>query len=704
MKRKSIYTRCFYLAAMVIMLWGPLAVRVSAQRPVGPSRQNASDPYRDMRQLGGNPFETGADEEGENEPAARRDSTKHKPRKPLESYFFDDSLRLQPNFAWTVDMFRNRIRLETIDTMMMHAQIDYPYMRSDVGDAMIGPLGAGTIPLNAARHPHYRDWEFAEAFYSYGFEPENTPFYNVKRPFTQLSYFSAGQKQRAEESLWVTHAQNISPSTGFNVNYRNRGTRGIYAHQGSKDKNLSLAFNHTGKRYSLHAGYIYNAAFIKENGGLVNDADLTDPEFEIPQNIPMRLADAYNLLKNNRYYMVQSIGFPLRRLSEDDLSIAGKSSVFFGNSIEYSRYFKKYTDTRAQTIDPDGHSYYANWNINPTVTSDSLFESRFSARLFMQLQPWERESIVGVIDGGVGLDNHLYGQFRPGNYLTGSAGKESKQSWYIYGSAQGRFRRYLLWDAWAKYIYAGYRSGDVDLRANLSMNAYVQGHPITLKGRFVQELSSPGYWSSNYFSNHFAWSNAFARESQTRLEASLGMPHLGLEAGVFQTLYLDKIYYGPDARPQQNSGSISLSGIYLEENIPLGGLHLNHRMLLQTSSDNNVVTAPLAAAYLSYFYEFNIVKDVLRLQIGLDGWYTTSYYGLGYNPATATFYNQREKKLGDFPMVDAFINAKWKRMRIILKMTHLNQGLLGSDNTFAVLHYPLNARVLKLGISWGFYD
>lgn len=154
----------------------------------------------------------------------------------------------------------------------------------------------------------------------------------------------------------------------------------------------------------------------------------------------------------------------------------------------------------------------------------------------------------------------------------------------------------------------------------------------------------------------------------------------------------------------QHGGNVSVSGLYARKDFRIGGLHLNHRVLLQFSTVQEVVPVPLASAYLSYFYEFNVVKNVLRLQIGLDGRYNTEYYAFGYNPATAQFYNQREKKLGNYPMIDVFVAAKWKRMRILAKMQHLNDNLFGDRNYFTVLHYPQNKRVFKMGFSWSFYD
>ena len=171
------------------------------------------------------------------------------------------------------------------------------------------------------------------------------------------------------------------------------------------------------------------------------------------------------------------------------------------------------------------------------------------------------------------------------------------------------------------------------------------------------------------------------------------------------------MYKRQDTLPAQHNGSVSVTGLYAKKDFRIGGLHLNHRVLLQFSSAQEVVPVPLASVYLSYFYEFNVVKGVLRLQIGLDGRYNTKYAGFGYNPAIGQFYNRREYdedgkllEVGGYPFIDLFAAAKWKRMRIFVKMQHLNDDLIGGRNYFSVAHYPLTKRFLKVGFSWSFYD
>lgn len=644
-----------------------------------------------------NPYGEGYDQDGN--PLPPPDTVPPRERKPLESYFFDDSVRSRKVFSWTVDMYTNNVRMRELDTTLAGFEVDYPFMRDGVGAAYLGNLGAAAVPLDYYDRPRGNDFTFADPYYAYLYTPENAPFYNGKTPFTVLAYQTAGQKRRAEEIFKMVHSQNISPSTSFNVTYHNYGTKGIYENQQARTKNLSLGFAHTGRRYSVHAGYLFNHVNLFENGGIISDWHLTDTAYELPENIPVRLTDARNIIKNNSYYLVQSLGFPLVRMTDNDFSMAGLPAFYVGHSFRYERWFKRYTDTRAGSGD-----YYGHWYVDPQATRDSIFESLLSNRVFVQLQPWDREAAVAVVDAGIGLDNHHYYQFSLDRYLNGSHGNQHRNDFYAYGSVGGKFRRYVDWSGRVRFSIGGFRAGDLEAGAAVSFSAYIRGKPVTLAGRFDYERVSPSWWSENWFSNHYAWDNSFGKQNRTRFEATLSAPHWNAEVRVQQSLLNDEVYYGADRVPEQSGDVVSVTAVYARKDFRIAGLHLDNRVLLQWSSNQKVAPVPQVSLFLSYYYEFWVVRDVLRWAIGLDMRYNTLYYAPGYDPAIGRFYNQREKRIGNYPWMDAFLTMKWKRMRIMLKFAHVNDDLFGERRYFQVLHYPLNKRIFKMGISWSFYD
>ncbi len=700
---------------LVVAICSLLPLEVYAQldaRAISRAQRNGQD----VGLGGANPFNTTeGEEEGE-----QGDSTKvRRIRKPLESYYFNDSIRALPNFMWNVSRDMNDVNIQPLDTTLMNWRIDYPYYLKGVGDMTLGGLGQSTLPFNYFDRPTSPDFKFAQSYNAYTYRMDNVPFYNSKTPYLNFMYLESGQKRYREEHFEITTAHNISPTTGFNVSYKARGTKGLYEWQRTTNHNLSAAFSHTGKRYSVHAAYINNRITQRENGGAVGIWAVADTTYEHPSGVPMKLAEAeaQNSYRNNSFFVKQAFAIPLQPVTDYDFSLAELSAIYVGHIFEYNTWSKLYTDKYAEfvnergSIDENGEYeptrdvYYKNWYISPTESRDSIRERVVSNRFFVEAQPWDRNGAVGRLGGGVGIDMYAYSQFGFGDYIGGKQGKVKETAWYAYGAISGKVKKFADWGADVKYYPSGYRSGDFSLNAHIALTAKLRGRPIILSGRFSQTKRSPSYWENNLFSNHYVWSNSFTQEDETRLEVSLEIPDLAFEVGFWQGLVNNKIYYDAQSNVAQSSDAISLTSLYARKDFRLGGFHFDHRVLLQWSTNQEVIPVPLCSAFLSYYYECWVERNkVLRLQIGIDGRFNTSYYAPSYNPALATFYNQREYEVGNYPYLDAFITAKWKRMRIFFKYQHANFGLFGNGQYFTAAGYPQNPGMFKMGISWGFYD
>ena len=663
---------------------------------------------------------TGMEGEEGMEQADSTDTKKKRERRPLESYYFNDTTRALYNWKWNVDRYYNRVNIMPLDTTLADWRTDYVFYRKGVGDMALGGLGQSSQPVNWFDRNQDRDFTFARSYDAYTARLENVPFYNGKSALTNMTYLESGQKRYREEHFELVHSQNINPSTSANVSYKARSTMGRYDWQRTKNHALSVGVAHSGKRYSIHAAYMNNMVDTRENGGVVGEWAIADTVFEMPSGVPMRLAssEAHNKYRNNAVFVKQAIAIPLERVTEYDFSVADLSAIYVGHQFEYNSWSKVYTDKRGTYSNERGNynketgewesednlSYYDDWFISPETTRDSISERLISNKLFVQVQPWDRYGAISTIDGGVGYDIHTYSYLRLQDYVRGDMTRDKRSSWYIYGAASGMIKRYADWRADAKYHPSGYRGGDLSAGGEITLRAFIREHPLILTGRFRYELRSPGYWHENLFSNHYVWFNSFDKESETRFEVNFSVPDIALEVGAWQGVMTNMIYYGNDSRVAQNPGTVSLTSLYARKDFRFAGFHLDHRALVQISSDEHVLPVPTFSAYLSYYYEFWVVRDVLRVQVGLDGRFNTAYYAPGYNPALSAFYNQREVKIGNYPYLDAFVSAKWKRMRILLKLQHLNQNLFGNGEYFQVARYPLNPRMFKFGISWSFYD
>ena len=112
----------------------------------------------------------------------------------------------------------------------------------------------------------------------------------------------------------------------------------------------------------------------------------------------------------------------------------------------------------------------------------------------------------------------------------------------------------------------------------------------------------------------------------------------------------------------------------LNYNFRLSSFHFHNRFLLQLTSDATVVPLPLLSANLRYFFQFNIVKNVMSMQLGADVTYHTKYYAPAYNPATGQFHIQDEREIGSVPYIDIFANVQWKKATIFIKYLNTAQG------------------------------
>ena len=115
---------------------------------------------------------------------------------------------------------------------------------------------------------------------------------------------------------------------------------------------------------------------------------------------------------------------------------------------------------------------------------------------------------------------------------------------------------------------------------------------------------------------------------------------------------------------------------------------------------------PELVLYHDLYIRFGLAKKVLSNEMGADMRYFTQYYAPDYAPAIGQFYLQNPDtryKLGGYPLINGYINLHLTRTRIFVQMYNLLQRT-GEKSYFLAPHYPLNPRILKVGLSWNFFD
>lgn len=640
-----------------------------------------------------------------NEEKPKQDTVakKVRERKPLESVYFDDSTRVRRIFVWSVNPQYNDIRLRSVDTLLQGTfQQDYNFMQIDggIGSAYLGNVGSASVPLNYFSRETPQEFSFVNVWNPFILRPSDVIFYNAKMPYSRLTYSMSGEVRAEENQFHIVLSHNVSPSTSANIVYNAESTKGLYMKQGTMDRYFATSLAHTGKRYAIHGGYIYNHGNINENGGIKNDSEIRDTVMP-PNQVAVWLDDSNNTYRGHTFWFTQSYGIPLRKQRDEELTIQKIPTIYIGQQFEYSLFKKNYKATRDTVLYPDIY-------IDKHRTNDSIAQEMIDVKAFMQLQPYNREGILGLISAGIGNRSSQYYYYVPDFQQSrwGDGGSQNRNTTYLYGSINGKFKKYLDWGASVNYNLLGYKSGDFSGEARIRLSAYTKKtqQPISLDARLKLSLTEPDFWVQSYFSNHFAWQNSFTKESSMLASVKFSVPSIGLYLGGDYALTSGKVYFDSKSRPAQATDPLSVLGVFLQKDFRAGGFHFNHRVLFQLSSSQIVAPTPLVSAYASYYFGFDVVKNVLNVQVGVDGRYQTKYYAFAYNAAISQFYNQREQELGGYPYLDAFVSAKWKRMRILVKLQHFNHNLFGGRDYFMILHQPQNPMMFKLKFSWSFYD
>ena len=652
----------------------------------------------------------------------RRDSIIRNTPRILETAFVPESMYYQRLITWHHTQDFNKVETFDWDTTYNYHFEDYPYMREDIGGTFLGVAGSAVQSYNFfKREGERQSVSFYSPIESWTYSPGSIPMFNTKTPYTELEYNGTLMATSSKESdnIRLFTTQNILPQLNIALEFKRYGGEGILEHEKTINKTSYVAGNWLGKRYLAHFGFIHNKSSRQENGGITDLTMIRDTTLEV-REIAVALKSAENTYKKNTLFLDQTLRIPFTfienmRHRKDTNWVASDTlnqnitTAFIGSSHEYTVWSKKYSDAASSSSTYEDAFFGGMYYINPLKSADSLRVAQLDNKVFIRLQPWHEDAIVSKIEGGIGDRYRNHYLMKPGDYLRNS----SSNVWntvYAYAGAEGSIKRYFNWDALAKFNFAGAEAGDFSLLANGQMNLYpFRRHPdspISLNVKFEESLLEPDFYQQQFYSNHYRWDNDFSKVSTTSIQASLDIPRWRLQASAGYALLANNIYYDVDGIAKQNTAPMSIATAYLRKDFVLGKIvHLDNRLLLQYSSNQNVVPLPLLAANLKYYLQFPIVaEDVMMMQIGVNTHFNTAWYAPAYNPVAGVFINQNHYAYGNCPRFDAFVNMQWKTACIFVKLENAGQGWpMEKHDYFSADGYIHTTRAVKFGIYWPFH-
>jgi len=595
-----------------------------------------------------------------------------------------------------------------VDTVSTGFQIYDPIYQRSIVNVTTGNLGAPAKSLLVEDLPVYNTFLFSRYLDYWLTQPDEWRYYNTRTPYTNLYYQYNGPKSRSEEHVGVLFTQNINKHWNVGFNYKLISSVGKYQSQLADNRLFRFFSSFSGKKYSIHGSFFYGKTDQYENGGLMDDDAIFNPgiyDYGQPENIPVNFMDATSRIDNYKVFVNQKLGI-------GQLSVVGQDSVrettpiaTLGHTFELDRYRRIY---QIDELSEDDTLYYTNFLIDNSLTSDSVYST--TIRNIIQLQFNEEANPFLQFGMRVFLVNELENLRWPApseideesDEIIYYQDSEHRSATALGGQLFKKRGQNFFYDAGLKVWFQGYKAGDSEITGGFDSRFRIGKDSAGLFARGGIYLSSPDFFTEQYYSNHFEWNRNFDSEKIVKIKGGISVPTRRIQVMGEVRLINDFIYWNEEALPEQTNEVLNLVEIKLKKHFVLWNLHSRNEIAYQTTTNDKVMPLPTLSLYSSNYFE-NTLFGVLFFQLGFDLRYNTAYYAPDYMPATGQFFIQRERKTGNYPVIDPFANFHLKRANIFVKYTHINQGWPNNDY-FYTIGYPINPGGLRFGVSWNFYD
>jgi len=224
---------------------------------------------------------------------------------------------------------------------------------------------------------------------------------------------------------------------------------------------------------------------------------------------------------------------------------------------------------------------------------------------------------------------------------------------------------------------------------------------------YTSAIYNPSFLSEQYLGNHFEWSNDFDPIIVNSIEGSAkyDFSFLSIEPKVSVTSIDQYVFFNTDKMPSQSSSTAIINRYSVRADLSLGKhFHLDNQVnyTILAGAGSGVFRMPALLGSSRWYYESVWFSQYMPIQIGVNVRWQSAYYANYYDPVIQQFYLQNDFEMKSYAAADVFLNFQAKRLRIFVKMTHVNQP--ADNGYFATPFYPGQKKVFDIGCRWLFFD
>jgi hypothetical protein len=605
--------------------------------------------------------------------------------------------------AATIDQYRIiSLQKDTtyVDTSLtIKKEYEYNYLRKD---------NFGLLPFsNEGQTYTMLDYGYKEysSFPEIGFsgkhfnymQPNDIKYYSVATPITEL-YFKTVMEQGQSVDALIT----VNTSERFNVSIAFKGLRslGKYINQLSSTGNFrfTTSYNTLNKRYYLNLHFTGQDFLNGENGGIttIEDFESNNPDFENRARLEVYLRDAKSFMKGKRYFFDHNF-----RIN----SKSAENNLFLTHQFNYETKFFEYNQsTVTSTI---GENVQVNRFGDSYVSSNINDHTRYN-RMYNKLGAIYENTTLGKFQ--FFIEDFRYNYFYDKILILESGTVPSKLSDEI-NTVGGQYEyRKNKWNGIFTYSnsISNQSLSNFDAKLNYKLN---EKNEFQFQYQMLNKIPDHVY---NLYQSSFVnynWANDFNNEKINNLQAIAKTQWL--TASLKVTSIKDYLYFSDDSTndqqqiisPKQYEKAINYLSINLSREFKWWKLALDNTILYQeVDQEDSVLNVPKITTRNSLYFTDYFFKKALFLQTGFTVNYFSKYYMNDYNPVITEAFVQTDRKIGDFPMVDFFINARIRQTRIFLKAEHFNTMFSSDRKYFTAPNYPYRDFMIRFGLVWNFFQ
>ena len=520
-------------------------------------------------------------------------------------------------------------------------------------------------------------------------------YYDLPTPFTELMYRSV-----FEQGQLLNAVYSVNTSREFNFSISRKGLRSLGNFQNflTSSSNFKFTANYSSKskKYYLRSHYSNQRLFGEQNGG-ISDLDVDNFENGVNQYLDRGVFDpnfenAHNELLGKRFYIDQ-----LYKFHQNDTLKTNKLEVY--NSILFEEKGYKFQQNSLDDFFGEG---FSNQEINDKIFLTSLI---VDAGLNF------KSTALGNISAGLIFRDDKYSiqNFELEDFIDSSQSINSS-TLYLSAGYSKKIKETIFNFIFKNHVFGDSQSGLI--KSNIEFDLKNQN---SLNVGFSILNSIPDYNQRLYTSNYinYNWNNDFHNVETRSLNLTLKLKRLlniNIDyVNIQNHIQFEEIETGNvddgfiyNVKPIQYDDRLDLFKVRLKRSIDFGKFSVDSALLFQKSMSDDIINLPQIVSRNTIYFSTDMFKKALYLQTGFGVKYFSKFYMNGYDPLLAELYIQNDKEIGNFPLIDFFINAKIQQTRLYFKFEHFNSSLTGY-NYYSAPNYPYRDFSFRFGLVWNFF-